>query len=165
MREYVIQHNNGRYACGPIAVLNALRFQGHRAKRRHLPWIADQLKVEEGGTPVGEFDRTGRRLTGFRRIRNPDWKPVEDQLKLGNAVIVETRYWAKSDGVLSSHVYMLAGIWIHRDNVSYYVCNLNRQCRWLCIEQIKDYYRQIADGYWFQTAWVVPQKRKKLRLA
>jgi hypothetical protein len=164
--EYVVQYNNGKYSCGPIALLNALRFQGHKATRRHLPWLARRLKSTGDGVYYPQFERIGRQMGVLKRLYNPSWGRVEDQLKSGNAVLIrlimiqkkqhQTRY--------HSHFLVLTAIWIHGDDVSYYVANIGGRCKWTSRANMIKFYDRFYDDHWPSEAWTVPKQGKRLRL-
>lgn len=168
MREYVVQYNNGRYSCGPIALLNALRFQGHKARRRHLPWLADKLKSTAAhGVKYPQFEKVARQMVGMRRINVPGWRKVGQALVNGNAVAIRVFMVNDTDKgpEYSGHFLLLTAIWIHRDITLYYVVNVGRECRWFTEDELSKRYDKYWDRHYWHKAWIIPQKGKKgLRL-
>ncbi len=166
MSEYVKQYNNGRYACGPVALLNALRFQGHRAHRRHLPWLAKRLEVCRLGTDYLVLEREGRRLGAMKRLRRASHKLVENQLKEGNGVVVRMQMVGPKrqdrDGrQMHGHVFLISAIWIHRADTYLYVTNVGGRCKWMTWDDLDKFYNKRYKDHWFACAWTVPQEKKK----
>ncbi len=165
MREYVVQYNNGRYACGPVALLNAMRFQGHRACRRHLPWLANRLEVDVLGTDYTILEREGSKLGALKRLRRASHKLVENQLKKGNGVVVRIQMVDRKAGNngrrMYGHVFLISAIWIHRDNVSMYITNVGGRNRWMTWDDLEKFYNKRYKDHWFACAWTVPQQKKK----
>jgi len=166
-REYCVQHNNGKFSCGPIALLNALRHQGHKAQRRHLPWLARKLKSKGDGVYADDLDRVGRQMGALKRIYRPSVDKINAELVKGNAVALRLGMKKQTEQGKESfgHFLLLTAIWCHCGNISYYVCNIGRRCKWMEFGDIDEYYRGFYDDWWVTHFWAVPLKRKKLRLA
>lgn len=166
MKEYVVQYNNGKHSCGPIVLLNALRHQGHRAGRKHLPWIARRLKSTGNGVFVRDLDRVGRQMGAFKRLYRPSFTKIDHHLMRGNAVAFRIGLKQETDEGTRymGHYLLLTAIWCHRGNVSYYTCNIGGKCKWMEFDDLDRFYSRLYDDWWITHTWLVPLKGKKLRL-
>lgn len=160
---YAVQYNNGRYSCGPVALLNALRFQGHRVFRRHLPWLARELKSNGHGVHYLQLERVGRAMGALKRIRSPSWDKILEHLKRGNGVIL---MWIMLDhnNRYLSHVMFISSVMIHGHEVLLYVANLDGTSRWISIEGLDDFFGKFGKDAWPEVAWYVPKEGKELAI-
>ena len=161
--KYSVQYNNGFLACGPVVLLNALRHQGHKVGRKHLPWLARKLKSQKHGVYVHDLDRVGRKMGAFRRIYNPSIDKLHQHLLKGNAVAVRVGMKHKKRGECG-HYMMFSAIWCHRGNISYYMCNIGGRCKWMEFDDIDKHFRRNFEDWWITHFWMVPLKGKKLKL-
>lgn len=161
--KYIVQYNNGRHACGPVLLLNALKHQGHKVGRRHLPWVARRLKSGGHGVYVKDLKRVARQMGAFRRMNQPSVDKINAALLRGDAVALRIGLDHKRLGNLG-HYMMLSAIWCHRGNISYYVCNIGGRCRWMEFDEVDKYWRKFAHDWWVSHFWLVPRKGKRLKL-
>lgn len=170
MRDYAIQYNNGVHSCGPIVLLNALRHQGHRVVRRHLPFLARKLKSNGDGIFTHQLSKIGRQMGALHRINSPagNFKRINAELLRGNGIAIRVGMQSLTDRGTqrySGHYFFLGGIRVHRGKTSYYVANVGRRCMWRTWEEVRKFYFKRYDRHWYTDAWVVPAKKKKgLRL-
>lgn len=164
MRDYVIQYNNGVHSCGPVALLNALRHQGHRVARRHLPFLARKLHSNGDGIYATQLEKIGRQMGALRRLHNADMRKVDRELLKGNGVVIRVGMQKKLDDGTKKffgHFFLLGGVRVHGGKTSYYVCNVGRRCMWREWEDVRQFYFKKYDRHWYTHAWVVPRKKKK----
>lgn len=160
---YLVQYNNGKHSCGPIVLANALRHQGHKVGRKHLPWLARKLKSHGDGVYVDDLDRVAREMGAFRRLYKPTQEKINAHLVDGDGVAVRVGMRRK-DGKLFGHYMLLSAIWCHRGNVSHYVCNIGKQCKWMEFRDVDRHFRRFYEDWWCSHFWVVPREGKRLRL-
>jgi ABC-type bacteriocin/lantibiotic exporter with double-glycine peptidase domain len=82
-----------KFRCGPIAIHNALKWQGLQVSSTNLDQLcelANCLPVHPRGlrgTYLSDFDRIAKAF-GYRRLRSPSLEAISKHLKKGNAIIV-----------------------------------------------------------------------------
>ena len=144
---YVKQRD--KFRCGPIAVLNALKWQGLCITGTALDDLNELLACKRrnsskhSGTYAWKFDRVAKRL-GFRRIHKPSVAKLDRALKAGNAVLTLLSAKDKSWG----H-YSLVTRGTQR---MYFVVNVNRKegHKWM---PRSEYHRRRYSSF---LAWIVP---------
>lgn len=161
--KYSIQYNNGRHSCGPVVLLNALKHQGHKVSRKHLPKLARKLKSHKNGVYVHDLDCVARKMGAFRKVYRPSIDKLNQELLKGNAVAVRLGMELK-DGRKVGHYMMFAALWSHRGDISYYVCNIGGRCKWMEFGDIDKHYRRFCTDWHFSHFWIVPRQGQKLRL-
>ncbi len=163
MRDYVVQYNNGVHSCGPIVLLNALRHQGHKVGRRHLPFLARKLKSRGDGVYVRDLQRVAREMGAFRRMYRVKDAKIREELCKGNAIAVRVGMEEKtaSGTTIHGHYFLISGIWIKGLTTSYYMCNLGRRCKWREFADLERHYDKFYERWWISHFWVVPLKKKK----
>ena len=112
MPRYVKQRD--KYSCGPVAILNALRWAGVNADygQSVKRFTATCKCAPPEGTAHREFDsalrKAGKRIFQVRRVHRPLLPQIEAHLQEGG-VIVFNYYWRKKDEE-HRHFILLAGI-------------------------------------------------------
>ncbi len=94
MPRYLKQYDN--YSCGPIAILNALKWAGVKATyKTHYPAIAESCRVKEDedcGTLSSDLDKTLRLFTNKRftvtKARECSIQRLEAHLANGGAAVL-----------------------------------------------------------------------------
>lgn len=164
--EYAVQYSNGRYSCGPIVLLNALRHQGHKVTRKHLPWLAREMNSDRRGVFVGDMERAAREMGAFKRLYlNGSLEDTKIKAKLldGNGIALRLgmEKHAHKGGGECGHYLFLAAIQVHRLKTSYLVCNIGGCCKWLSFAEVNRYYNHFYAKWWITHVWTVPLKKKK----
>ena len=102
-----------RYSCGPVAILNALRWAGMDARYEDyidILRIVCQCEVGEGTNPA-DFDKALRFLATaifrVRRVHRPRLGDIERHLREDGAVVIN--YLLNQAGVWSRHFALLVG--------------------------------------------------------
>lgn len=165
MRRYVQQRKYGRHSCGPIAVLNALKFQGRNFTRRDLDRIAKVMGVhrcEMGGRSVWAVDRQGIRSAAkkfgiFRRMYKHSWKRIEKELWLGNALMIDVG-WVKG-GYVYGHVFLITAIKVHGKTRLYFVLNMLDKPCWVSRDELVEFHTKKTDQFWIAAVYVIPQDK------
>lgn len=157
---YVKQYNNGRHSCGPIAILNALKFQKRKFYRKHLPKIADGLKVTKIGTSTIDFERYLKRMKIGWRMRRPTFRKIDKALVNGCGILICVNFIR--DGKRSGHMMFVPGIRFHGEETKWYLTNAPYgEHRWVEREWLEEYYHKSTDYYWFYPIWIVPPRKRK----
>ena len=175
MGVYVKQYNNGRYACGPITILNALKFQGRNYDRRHLPKIARLLRVSNDGATNADIDRAIKELKLGRRMRFPSFEGIENQqrqyekfwrltkqLYIGNAVVVTVRFYSKARKKWSGHVMLFCGVQIHGNDLRFFIVNgptADKPHSWWTLKELDAYYQKHRGNHWYFPMWIIPKSK------
>lgn len=101
------------FRCGPVAILNALKWAGVPVTVKHdLPRICRLCYCVDGGVNYREMDdalrKVGRGHFTIRRVNQPKLHEIEDHLKAGGAIILDF-YWEKvtRDHIVTSRHYVL----------------------------------------------------------
>lgn len=81
------------YSCGPVAILNALKWGGANATyRKHIRFLTQECKTTSDGTEDKDFDRTlrtnGRNWFSVAKPKYFDIYTITDHLHSGGAVII-----------------------------------------------------------------------------
>ena len=115
MVRYTRQYNE--YTCGPVAIINALKWSGHKATlKQDLKLFAQECRCEPcNGTSHGNFDRVLRaksngRFTVRRRVC-PNLADIEQHLLRPKcAVIINFLRVDENEKELDAHYALLTGI-------------------------------------------------------
>lgn len=89
--QYVKQRD--RFRCGPVALLNALKWQGLRISLTGLRDLSELVQckwknsIKHSGTYLHHFNRVAKQL-GYVRLACPSVTKIDRELKAGNIVIL-----------------------------------------------------------------------------
>lgn len=117
-----------RYSCGPVAILNALRWSGTDAPYEDLIDILQKVcNCEPGrGTNHTDFDAAlrffGTDLFRVRRVHRPCLSTIEEHLQADGAVILNYRWFG--NGRHFRHFALACGV--SPDGRDFYVVNDSR---------------------------------------
>jgi hypothetical protein len=148
MTRYARQYNNGRLSCAPVAILNALRFQGRQnTSRRRLAQLADDLGVPNSKT-IGQVAKR----FGFTRINRCSWQKIGRILIDGNGVIGMVFY--QVDGSKTAHAFFIAGIEVQGQQVRMLFTNVGGS-KWLSVDEFERLWSKVDDEFWIYAGWQV----------
>lgn len=114
---YVKQRDH--YSCGPVAIMNVLKWVGVRFNYR------DRIKafqeacscIPTRGTNHSSFDRALRQIVGLlpvdvrvRRVHRPKLSQMEEHLRSGGIVVLNYRWEAEEEG-FSRHFMLLTKVY------------------------------------------------------
>ncbi|MCI0527014.1 MAG: hypothetical protein L0Y56_06105 [Nitrospira sp.] len=88
-----------RYSCGPIAIINALRWAGEPASYERLSRLQALCDTKPGeGTMHSPFDRALRMMSGsvfsVQRVYRPKLRAMERHLRKGGAIVINWQWRA-----------------------------------------------------------------------
>lgn len=86
-----------RYSCGPIVILNSLRWAGEPASYERLSRLRTLCDTIPGqGTRHAPFDRAlrmmGRDIFSVRRVYRPKLRAIERHLRKGGAIVINYKW-------------------------------------------------------------------------
>ena len=111
---YIKQRN--KHTCGPIAVINILKWLGCKTTYKDFPLIKAMCKCNREGTYSSNVDKTIDNFKIKKKIKRfPHIKDVDTHLKLGGIILFEH----KSIFEDISHLALCVG----KDNRYYYLVN------------------------------------------
>lgn len=155
---YVKQYNNGRFSCGPIAILNALKFQRRRnATRKCLPRIARLLKMRNGICEIQHLNYAVQRMRLGRQMRRCALENIKQALLSGSGIISAIDY--DRDGGQFAHAMFIGAIRVRGRQTTFYVANghVNGQASgWFEVSEIERHYSRGSGRFWWSSAWIVP---------
>ena len=165
MIRYVRQRD--RFRCGPIAILNALKWSGSNATARLIPKISQESKCNPNypGTWKTDLDVTlrtsGQKYFTVRQYGHPSLKKVEECLRAGGSVIICFLCPGTQDkyGKWGGHYTLLVGV----SQSGFSFTAINRVSgdgpRLLRRRSLRnDLCRRKHDGTWYPTAWYLRKK-------
>ena len=98
-----------RFRCGPVAILNALKFFGKKCDYSYLYRISDDCHcwgVGGTGTKVSKFDKSlrklGRKYFRVRRTYNYSFDKIDEALRKNKLVIIDY-VWTDEKKMLRGH--------------------------------------------------------------
>jgi hypothetical protein len=98
------------YNCGPVAIFNALRFFGVRVDRQYLNKIEKICNCDRYGTTGAELEKAlkyFKKIIKFQCFKHPNLKFVDNQLKLGNAIILNYIWFIPEQRCGSGHFALI----------------------------------------------------------
>ena len=152
------------YSCGPIAILNALKWAGNKVTiRDHLKSLKVLCKCEIDGEKFGtahkDFDKAirkaGRRSLYVLRKTNVKLKDMIDHIDDGGAVALLYSY--KKNGERCGHYILFVG---HGKNVFYVVndCPTYKTLHRRRYRKMKEAVRKTAKTPSFPRAWFLTKE-------
>jgi hypothetical protein len=127
--------------CGPLTLLNAMRFMGKPTSLKMMPRLKREMKYDRG-VHTHDFERAARKY-GIRRIQRPSFPRIRQHLLRGHAVIVEIQHERKRKVVgrvvtvtLDGHLFLLAGVGVCDRQWVYHTVNLTLGENWYSEAQL-----------------------------
>lgn len=131
-----------RFRCGPVALLNALKWQGLRVSSSGLGDLCELVQCRDSGTYVNRFHRVAKQL-GYRWMQHPNVRKIDKALKTGNAVLM----FRAGKGQANGHFSLV----IDRTATAYYGVNhTGNRHDWY---DRSEFHRRHFSAF---SAWVVP---------
>ncbi len=115
MPRYIKQRD--KFRCGPVAVMNALKWAGE-----DVSYVADRDRLDKlcncGPPPSGTnhpgFDRAlraaGKGIYSVRKVRYPTLREIEEHLQNGHAVVFNYYWRDEEEGTSARHFEFLVGV-------------------------------------------------------
>lgn len=123
---YVQQRDNFR--CGPVAILNALKWSGCRVTSKLIPSLCKAVSCIDGTyqSNLGrELVKRGKGNFFTREDKQPTLKNIEKNLRNGGAVLLSYWYRKKKPpskcGELEGHNTLIVGV--SKSGLTFYVAN------------------------------------------
>ena len=96
------------YSCVPVAILNALKWQGRHVTLKDLPYIKEKVGTTYAGTSYHCWKRKVAKLLKGKIRPLLKWHQFKKELETGKVFIIDCEY--KHHGVWAGHGSFVSGI-------------------------------------------------------
>ena len=86
------------YSCGPVAIINILKWLGVNATYKWLPAVQNLCRCDIDGTSTADIESALKRLCiKYKKRMSPSLKKIDDHLNRNGIALVEY-YYAQDEG-------------------------------------------------------------------
>lgn len=114
-----------QYSCGPLAILNILKWAGYDITSKYLPNLRRYCKTDENGTDTKNISKVLERYSKLKVECVPfiTIKNLHNHIENGGAAIIEVSWFDEIKKQTTGHYYIIVGMFKYSNTTSYKVIN------------------------------------------
>lgn len=139
------------WSCVPVAVINILKWAGHRVTHRDLRYWQRRTKQNATGASLANYEKVLRSLpVRMRKSGQPRIPDIDRWLRQDKIVLLRSA-WLRGDKV-ARHVFLL----VARSSHHFYCVNLHGTHLWKSKTAVRHWHLQRRGNY--PMAWYIERK-------